>query len=646
MSEDPHTPNGIPYGVPDRSPSPEFSNDPPIPGTEIKPDLFNLSANFSTESLSLDAADTPVTPSVPTFGFNSFKRYHGNDSSLSLGNSPVVAAPLQFSHQRAGLNLAASRPRPRSAFFADGFGEAIAEDNVHSFGGNLLRLPAISAGRRDSRQFADAFSSFNAFKPAASERRSNRSRSGSPVRARSPVRSFNTSPQRKGGSPKKSLAFNFKPQELGDGLSSPAAPGLKPAQRKGHRYKHSSVSMNIFQEPLPIADANHQPDLIPDLFLIPNVRELLSSTTQSQKLKLLLAGAHASTAALVFLAGTRLNQPTFSTLAHLVFYDSLGSIIIACVDVMSNFEVWSKPSIAYPFGLGRLEVLAGFALSTSLIMVGCDLISHFVEEMVLELVSPSTEKSAEHNSHHIHASASGSTNWYLYYFTIACVGLVSWLSSTCIADKTSITQLLESADRSSMKDNTLQGQDKGILDADPDNWSSLLGFAGLKSKLQRLIRLASKNPIRILTLVDSLFLFMVPFVPKSLKETFGFDINEASTFVVASVLCYVGWTMALTLGGILLISFPYSDYDYNVLKATIYDEIVNCTGFKSSYAISKIFLAKANHRLYIVGIDVSMKGGSSDDEARLTFDISRVITDSIKKFDDESQVETTVSVSR
>lgn len=520
---------------------------------------------------------------------------------------------------------------------ADGLNEAILEDNVHNF--DQVRLPPLPSDSRNHRHSGN----FSPYGPIIPDRNHvNKSRSGSPVRTRSPVRA-STSPLRRQGSPTKQFAFNFKPQEFGDGLSSPA-PSLKPAQRKGHRYKHSSVSMNLFQEPLPIAETNQQPDLIPDLFIIPTVLELLASTTSSQKFKLMLGIVHAITAAVVFFVGVRINQPSFSTLAHLVFYDSLGSIIIAFVDLMSNFEVWSEPSIAYPFGLGRLEVLAGFALSTSLVMVGCDLISHFVEEMILDLVSVPGETN-EHNSHHIHGSSSVSTNWFLYELILMLVLAITWLSSICIVDQTSITDLLESADNKTMKEHSSAVHEKGLLDADPTT-PSTGSSETWHNHIKALLKLFSKNPIRILTLVDSLFLSIVPFIPKSLKARFGFDLNEASTFVVASTLCYVGWKLALTLGGILLISFPYSDYDYNVLKAAIYDKVLALPSFKPAYSISKIFLAKANHRLYIVGLDISIKGASSDDESRLIFDITKIISHAIKEFDEESQVETTVSVTR
>lgn len=641
MSGDPHTPEGF------RAEDEKQHSTEGHPSLDLAPknkpntDLFNLSANFSTESLTLNPEDSPVTPSMahtPYNNFSTFKRYHGGDSNPSLVNSPMLNIPTPYTNPRGSFNSNTSRTRPKSMFLADGINETIIEGNVQAFDPDLARLPPMDAF--NSNRLSTNFGTL--MPPPAPEQRYSRSRSGSPVRARSPVRG-STSPQRRTGSPTKLYAFNFKLQELGERHLSPAL-ALKPAQRKGHRYKHSSVSMNLFQEPIPIAESNHQPDLIPDLFLLPNFWELLSSTTSPQKLKLMLAIAHAFTAAVVFIVGSHLSLPSFSTLAHLVFYDSLGSIIIACVDIMSNFEIWSELSIAYPFGLGRLEVLAGFALSTSLIMVGCDLISHFVEELALEIVHPSSMDSSDHGSHHIHGSASSPTNWFLYECVLASVCLITWLSSLCIVDQNAITTLLEDTERKTRKPQPLNPEE--VLGLSQDSLVSSSLISGCKSKLKSFQKIVAKNPIRILTLAYSMFLAAVPIIPTSIKSHIDFDLEEVSTFAVAAVLCYVGWKIALTLGGILLISFPYSDYDYDVLKASIYDKVLGLPSFKPSFGIHKIFLAKANHRLYIVGIEVSIKGGSSDDESRLTFDINRIITDAVKEFDDESQVETTVTVTK
>lgn len=541
-------------------------------GPCLTPNLLSLSANFSAESLEIDPLEAPTTPAAP----------HTPSMPTTQAMTPT---PLAQTYSNATATPAGTRGldatglHPLSLLLADGL--------------DFARLPM------DTRRLLGSFESFSNYR----------------------LPSPKSLPLLSGLAPAKQFPFNFKPQEFGDSFSP--GPVLKPAHRKGHRYRHSSVSTNLFQEPERAADASQHSGLITDLFLIPTVRELLGSTLRSQKLKLVLAMAHALTAACVLLAGVRIGQPAFSTLALLVFYDSLGSLIVACVDTMSNFQVWSQPSIALPFGLGRLEVLAGFALCTSLVMVGCDLVSHFLEEMVLQLVSAGD--TAEHTAHGIHSVAAAAPNWLAYQLVLVLVLAVTWLLSVCIVEQTAITDLMEGG---------LRLAEKGPLDV-KDTTSS---------RVKLLWKTIGKNPIRMLTVVYSLFLALVPVVPASLSGAFDLDINDASTFVVAAVLCYVGWRSALTLGGILLISFPYSDYDYNVLKAAIYDKVLALPSFKPSFAVHKIFLAKANPRLYVVGLEIILRGGSSEDQSRLTSDVNKIVSVTIKEFDDESMVETTVSV--
>lgn len=70
------------------------------------------------------------------------------------------------------------------------------------------------------------------------------------------------------------------------------------------------------------------------------------------------------------------HSAAMEALSHLIFYDSLGALLCVFVEVLSNFEVWGRSSIRHPFGLQRMEVIAGFALSVLLIFFGFDLISH------------------------------------------------------------------------------------------------------------------------------------------------------------------------------------------------------------------------------------------------------------------------------
>lgn len=614
-------------------------------------ELMFLSANFSTESFQNDL--DPLTPNrsvhVPGSTDSSFannltpglysKRLNGSVGSLH--NSPAAPVGQQsFSyHQRTGSNPAQARPRPRSILGAEGMDYAIWEHEGDS------AVPLETPRNRNSYHFSSRANYAPVNLPPPTEPRKARSRSGSPSRSSSPIRKLNTSPYRQRASSPSKQPFNFQPQDImthsnGSNLSLV----VKPAHRKGHRYKHSSVSMNLFQEPVPIADANQQPNLIPDSYPIPNVREAVNSATPTQRYKFSLAITHFITSMVVFVYGVRYHQSAFSTLAHLVFYDSLGSLVVACVDVISNFEVWYKPSIAYPFGLARLEVLTGFALCTSLVMVGCDLISHFVEEMIVGYVDASVGESAEHGSHHIHHhSGGGDMNWVLYELILIFVFLITWFTSVFIFDEGSISDMLNNNEQKLVKGMFLGSQKRekdGLLDA--ANEAPLALLTTVKAFLRTLI----KNPIRMLTLFYSAFLLAVPLIPSLLKLSFGYDLNEASTFVVAATLCYAGWNLVISLGGILLVSFPYSDYDYNVLKATIQDKVLGLPSFKASYSVGSIHMTKVNHKIYIVGMEASMRGGSADDESRLIFEINRIVANVVNDFDSGCTVETTINMSR
>ena len=83
-----------------------------------------------------------------------------------------------------------------------------------------------------------------------------------------------------------------------------------------------------------------------------------------------------------------------TALSHLLFYDSLGALLCVVVDVLSNFEVWKRSSVRHPFGLERVEVLAGFAMSVLLMFMGGDLISHAFKH--------ATEDIGGHEPHQAH----------------------------------------------------------------------------------------------------------------------------------------------------------------------------------------------------------------------------------------------------
>lgn len=646
------------------------------------PDLrFLASSNFSSDSLT-DSQQSPINHSIPpplspswnnsnqttsvppyspvgtSMSSNIGVPFHNRRySNSSLSNSPITQ-PSASSHIRAGSG---TRPRPKSAIFLmDSNNYSISEHgspiqspiqnntprarNSMHFSGKTNYIPSSHGG------------SLSIAPPTVSS--SNRlSRSPSPSRSSSPTRNLYNyrakSPVRRSNSPSKYQPFNFKPQEVmlhGNGSTNSLS--IKPAQRKGHKYKHSSVSMNLFQEPPPALIINNQQSAIPDLYPIPNFKESLNSIKPEQKLKLGWSFVHIFLSISVFMVGYQFKLPAFSTLAHLVFYDSLGSLIMVFVDIMSNFEVWNSSSIAYPFGLERLEVLVGFALSASLIMVGCDLVSHFLEEFVILLVvnDPVGEHEGEqHHSHHIHAESGSATNWVVYEFILLLVLGVTLITSKFVIASDRINEMI-SGPEEILKTNTLKinrssRNKKGLIEYSSKN----LATNSYARKLLIIWGGLTNNPMRLLTLLYTVYLIILPVIPSSFTDEIAFDSDEATTLIVAVLLCYTGWRLVKALGGILLLSYPYSDYDYNLLKATIIDKIFTLDCYKRSYSIEKLFVTKFSYELFVVGLKISMKNASIDDESRLRFEVNRLIVSSVEKAEFSirpSNIETTIDISR
>ncbi|KAI1847191.1 hypothetical protein JX266_006731 [Neoarthrinium moseri] len=176
--------------------------------------------------------------------------------------------------------------------------------------------------------------------------------------------------------------FNFQTQVIS---TSPVKPNV--GQRRGHRYKHSSISAQhqIFQEPPP-----RPPLALPRDLPIPTLREAWKSMSTDQRRRLYWCCCHLLVACTVFLSAH--GSLAMTALSHLVFFDVGSALICVAVDVLGNFEVWKRSSIRHPFGLERAEVLAGFATSVFLIFGGFDLVSHNLKHVL--------EGLGGHESHH------------------------------------------------------------------------------------------------------------------------------------------------------------------------------------------------------------------------------------------------------
>ncbi|OXV11096.1 hypothetical protein Egran_01142 [Elaphomyces granulatus] len=176
--------------------------------------------------------------------------------------------------------------------------------------------------------------------------------------------------------------FNFKPTVLSK------SPVVKSniGQRRGHKYKHSSVSHQIFLEPPPRA-----PLALPNSLPFPTSKECRASMSKEQNTRFWWCICH------MVVAGHTLwtahGSLAITALSHLILFDSLGALLCVAVDVLGNFEVWKRSSIRHPFGLERAEVLAGFALSVLLLFMGLDLISHNLQHLL---------EDSGHEPHHPH----------------------------------------------------------------------------------------------------------------------------------------------------------------------------------------------------------------------------------------------------
>ncbi|CAK7226215.1 cation diffusion zinc membrane transporter Zrg17 [Sporothrix curviconia] len=207
----------------------------------------------------------------------------------------------------------------------------------------------------------------------------------------------NSAPISIGGSSPAGNPFNFQTQYIS---TSPVKSNI--GLRRGHRYKHSSVSAQhqIFQEPPP-----RPPPVLPASLPVPTVREAWASMHRDQRARLYWCLCHAAVAVFVFLCATEGGDSlALTALSHLVFFDVGSAAVCVAVDVLGNFEVWRRSTIRHPFGLRRAEVLAGFAMSIFLVFGGFDLLSHDLKDC-LEAATSSAAAVAPGAAHAHHAHA-------------------------------------------------------------------------------------------------------------------------------------------------------------------------------------------------------------------------------------------------
>ncbi|KAL6711203.1 cation diffusion zinc membrane transporter Zrg17 [Coniothyrium glycines] len=289
--------------------------------------------------------------------------------------------------------------------------------------------------------------------------------------------------------------FNFQSVAYQPSRSQPKQNDV--GRRRGHKYKHSSVSHQIFLEPAPRA-----PLQLPASLPIPTFKEYRSSMSKDQKMRLVWCFCHLVVAGLVQW-GAR-ESLALTVLSRLIFYDALGAFLCVAVDVGTNFEVWKRSTIRHPFGFERMEVIAGLGMSIGLLFMGLDLISHGLTHAL--------ENTGGHQAHHADSHermSPGSID------LAALSGIVSTLVSAIL-----------------LKNHARIGK---VM--------RLSAIAGLPSVLS--------NPSHFLTLSCSALLLLLPLLSIQMYVW----LDRTLSFSVAFAMVALGWIQGWTLGKMLLMSY-------------------------------------------------------------------------------------------
>lgn len=447
---------------------------------------------------------------------------------------------------------------------------------------------------------------------------------------------------------------NNSSESLVNTEGSQAVPGQqvlpKANYRRGHRYKHSSVSMNMFQDPIRLASMT-QPKL-PEKYPIPTTTEVINMTSPSQKKKMLACLIQACFVLAAYFFGFKYTNSCLSTLAHILFYDVVSNISYMSVQLMSNFEVWKLSSLQYPFGLGRIEVLLGFALSVSLLFVGLDLISHIAEEL---LVSSFLGVDGAHFHQHDHNGSSSNSEHEVIMnpigyelFVLGCIFVTIFTSHF-------INYAPEKEIPSRTKANVKRISSITLNEPLRETpWDRVKGKLGFRTNLLY----SSTTGLSIIYGIYCLYypfaqgLFQLHSIGRLLHQ-FGVVsekiseernevdlhdhiddaiavtewINHCSTIIMAILVTYVAWKLIWKLGNILLLASPSINSDRSLIniESLIESNVSHLDVYKNSYTIEEVKVAKLNTRIYVVIMKVKMPGASDDDESKFRFYAMRII---------------------
>ncbi|KAF3930631.1 hypothetical protein ABW19_dt0205790 [Dactylella cylindrospora] len=357
--------------------------------------------------------------------------------------------------------------------------------------------------------------------------------------------------------------FNFKQMPM----APPTAGGAnQPNQRRGHRYKRSSISHQIFTEPKPRAPLN-----VPLSLPIPTLKECYQSMTKEQKIRGGWCVVHVGIA--VYLAFFGHGSLALTALSHLVIYDAASALMCVIVDVLSNFDVWSRSSVRHPFGLQRAEVLIGFAMSVLLLFMGFDLVQHSAQDLIVGLQGAETH-SHGHSHHHHHEERISSRRIDSYALLVIGVTLVSAIG---------------------LKNHVRIGK--------------ALRFAYISSLPSVL-----SNPSHFLTLSCSSLLLILPM----LSVTMYAWLDRALSVTIALSMSVLGVRLVKALGSMLLMRYGGTGVP-DVIKEIEQDAAVT--------SLEEASFWQVHHGLCMANIKAHVRISDASTESRIRDRITRLIKD-------------------
>lgn len=379
----------------------------------------------------------------------------------------------------------------------------------------------------------------------------------------------------------------------------------KASYRRGHRYKHSSVSMNLFQE-APDAIVKN----VPKTYNVPTFDDIKESINGDQKFKIGVCLVQLIVLISTYILGIQIGGGCLITLSHVLFYDFISNGLIVIVQIMANFPIWKMSSLTYPFGLGRIEVLCSFGLSVSLLFVGLDLLSHIIEEVVMEVISIDESGGLEK---HVHSHGEKSVigiNIFIYEIIILSIIGVSLFTSHTVNVLESNTAFKQQDEISAVKRLSSITLNAPFHKPKHVRILNFLGFSIDDSNGKRNIMSSSTT---LLTFIYSVYCMVYPLVDNEM-------INEFSTVGLSILILWIG-------------SVLIKRYSYTLLLGTQFDSVegdirsmissLDC--YKANYTTKDVKVSRVNHKVWIIIIEMEMLGANDEEEAKVRFYVNRVV---------------------